>query len=150
MTRMDTADITVANVAPTGGLSRRLAAGDSPESVIDAINAIAGASDFMRFFTADHGAILRLQGQPADAIRFLIGHPMIASQMTKRAIGSALYAPLSLLIASDDSGTRLEFDRPSTFFAQFGDPEISQVALDLDNKFAALIHAVAGVIVPAA
>src|SRR5215470_1433513 len=109
-------------------VGRRLTAGESPASVIDAIEAMAGSSGFMRFLAADHGAILRLQGRPADAIRFLIGHPLIAAQMTRRAIGSALYAPLSLLVVSDGEGTRLEYDRPSSVFAQFHEPEVGNVA----------------------
>src|SRR5262245_29856776 len=81
-------------------------------------NAMAGASGFMRFLAADHGAILRLHGHSVDAIRFLIGHPLMAVCMTTHAIGSALNAPLSLLVASDGHGTRLEYDRPSSLFSQ--------------------------------
>src|SRR5262249_29570195 len=75
-------------------IQRRVTAGEPPQ-VISAIAAMAGASGFMRFLPAAHGAILRLHGQPADAIRLLIGHPLIAVRMTKRATGTALYAPLS-------------------------------------------------------
>lgn len=65
----------------------------------------------MRFAALDHGAILRAQGKPTDAVRFLIGHPLIASRMTQLRVGSALYAPLSLLVAADQrGGTRLEYD----------------------------------------
>jgi hypothetical protein len=123
-------------------VGRRLSGGESPASVINAINAMAGTSGFMRFFAADHGAILRLHGQPADAVRFLIGHPLIAARMTKRAISSALYAPLSLLAVSDGDGTRLEYDRPSSIFAQFNDPEIDNVAHELDEKLDAMIQSI--------
>jgi hypothetical protein len=123
-------------------VSRRLAAGESRESVIEAMNAMAGASGFMRFLAADHGAILRLHGHPVEAIRLLIGHPLIAVRMTSHATGSALYAPLSLLVASDGQGTRLEYDRPSTLFAQFHDVGISEVARELDGKFEALIQSI--------
>jgi len=63
---------------------------------------MAGRSGLMRFAALDHGAILRLQGKPTAAIRFLIGHPLTASRMTKLQIGSGLYAPLSLLVAADE------------------------------------------------
>jgi len=94
-------------------VTRRLAAGESRESVIETINGMAGTSGFMRFLAADHGAILGLHGHPVEAIRFLIGHALIALRMTRHATGSALYAPLSLLVASDGHGTRLEYDRPT-------------------------------------
>jgi len=123
-------------------VSRRLAAGESRESVIAAMNAMAGASGFMRFLAADHGAILRLHGHSIEAIRFLIGHPLIAVRMTTRSTASALYAPLSLLVAWDGQGARLEYDRPSSLFAQFHDACISEVARELDGKFEALIQSI--------
>jgi hypothetical protein len=124
-------------------VTRRLAARESRESVIEAINAMAGASGFMRFLAADHGAIMRLHGHPADAIRFLIGHPLIAVRMTTNVTGSALYAPLSLLLASEGHGTRLEYDRPSSLLSQFHDADILETARELDHKLDALIQSIA-------
>jgi uncharacterized protein (DUF302 family) len=116
-----------------------------PSSVLEAIAAMAGRSGFMRFATLDHGAILRLQGKPAEAVRFLIGHPLTASRMTQLRICSALYAPLSLLVAADErGGTLLEYDRPSTLLGQFADPGVSEVARELDEKLAALVESAAG------
>src|ERR1700682_5450176 len=124
----------------------RLEAKAPPSSVLETIAAMAGRSGFMRFAALDHGAILRLQGKPTDAVRFLIGHPLIAARMTTLRIGSALYAPLTLLVAADESGgTCLEYDRPSTLFSQFEDPGVAKVARELDDKMAALIDTVAGV-----
>jgi hypothetical protein len=124
-------------------VARRIAAGEPRESVIEAIDAMVGAGWFMRFLAADHGAILRLHGRSVEAIRFLIGHPLIALRMTMHATGSALYAPLSLLIVSDAHGTRLEYDRPSSLFAQFHDTDILETARELDHKLDALIHSIA-------
>ncbi len=124
----------------------RIEAKAAPSSVLEAIAAMAGRSGLMRFAALDHGAILRLQGKPTDAVRFLIGDPLTASRMTRLRIGSALYAPLSLLVAVDErGGTRLDYDRPSTLFSQFEDPGVAKVARELDEKLAALIDSVAGV-----
>jgi len=126
-------------------IQARVEAKAPPRSVIEAIAAMAGRSGFMRFASLDHGAILRLQGRSAEAVRFLIGDPLTASRMTSLRIDSALYAPLSLLVAADEhGGTRLEYDRPSTLFRQFDDPGVAQVARELDEKFAALVDTVAG------
>jgi uncharacterized protein (DUF302 family) len=126
-------------------IQARIEAKAPPSSVIEAIAAMAGRSGFMRFAALDHGSILRLQGQPADAVRFLIGHPLTASRMTKLRIGSGLYVPLSLLVAADKrGGTCLEYDRPSTLLSQFEDPGVAKVARELDDKFAELIHSVTG------
>ncbi len=126
-------------------IQARIQAKAPPRAVIEAIAAMAGRSGFMRFAALDHGAILRLQGRSAEAVRFLIGDPLTASRMTSLRIGSALYVPLSLLVAADErGGTRLEYDRPSTLLGQFDDPGVTQVARELDEKFAALVNAVAG------
>jgi uncharacterized protein (DUF302 family) len=124
-----------------------IAAKAPPSSVIEAIGAMAGRSGLMRFSALDHGAILRLQGKPTEAVRFLIGNPLTASRMTMLRIGSALYAPLSLLVIADKrGGTSLEYDRPSTLFSQFDDPGVAEVAQELDDKMAALIQSAAGVV----
>ncbi len=126
-------------------IQARIQAKALPRAVIEAIAAMAGRSGLMRFAALDHGAILRLQGRSAEAVRFLIGHPLTASRMTLLRIGSALYVPLSLLVAADErGGMRLEYDRPSTLLGQFDDPGVTQVARELDEKFAALVNAVAG------
>src|ERR1700730_16234623 len=44
----------------------------------------------------------------------------------------ALDVPLSLLVAADERGTSLEYDRPSTLLGQFEDPGIDEVARELD------------------
>src|SRR5262249_35069576 len=125
----------------------RIAAKAPRSAVIEAIASMAGPSGFMRFIALDHGAILRLQGKPTDAVRFLIGDPLTASRMTKLTIGSGLYAPLSLLVAADErGGTRLEYDQPSMLFGQFEDPGVTDVARELDSKFAALIDSIAGAV----
>lgn len=119
----------------------RLATAHEPaHAVLAAINGMAGPSGFMRFLKADHGQVLRLEGRVATAVRYLIGHPLTAARMTQRAIGAALYAPLSLLVSSDELGTRLEYDRPSTLFAQFHDAEIAAVAHELDQKLEVLLQ----------
>jgi uncharacterized protein (DUF302 family) len=79
-----------------------------------------------------------------DAVRFVIGNPMIAVRMTSQRISSALYAPLSLLIAgAERGGTYIEYDRPSTLFAQFDDAQIGGAASELDQKLDALIQSIA-------
>jgi uncharacterized protein (DUF302 family) len=134
-------------VFDSAAIQALVAAKAPPSSAIEAIAAMAGRSGLMRFSALDHGAILRLQGKPADAVRFLIGDPLTASRMTKLRIGSALYAPLSLLVAADErGGTRLEYDLPSTLFSQFEDPGVAKVASELDDKLAALVHSVAGAV----
>jgi hypothetical protein len=46
-------------------------------------------------------------------------------------------------VAAEGSGTRLEYDRPSTLLRPLGDEEVTRVALELDAKLAALIQSAA-------
>ena len=125
--------------AETGVFDAGTLQAKAPGEVLGAIAAMAGRSGLMRFAALDHGAILRVQGKPALAVRFLIGHPLTAARMTQHGIGTGLYAPLSLLVAGDEGGTFLEYDRPSTLFGQFENPGIDEVARELDEKMAALV-----------
>ena len=119
-------------------------AGAEPGAILEAIERMAGSSGFMRFATLDHGAVPRLQGHPMEAVRYLIGNPLIAARMTTREVGSSLYAPLSMLVVADGGGTRIEYDRPSSLFGRFQDHDVAEIAADLDAKLAALIESVTG------
>src|SRR5260370_16661471 len=124
------AEVVRALEAEAGGfdgalIHARIEAKAAPSSVLEAIAAMAGRSGLMRFAALDHGAILRLQGKPTDAVRFLIGDPLTASRMTRLRIASALYAPLSLLVAvHEPAGTPLHSDPPSPLFLQLLAPVV--------------------------
>jgi uncharacterized protein (DUF302 family) len=99
------------------------------------LEAMAGSSGFMLFRTSDHGRLLRLVGQQRKAVQYLIGNPLFAVEMTRHAIGAALYAPLRVLIyEAEDGKTCIEYDRPSSLFGQFGDERVSPMAAALDQK----------------
>jgi uncharacterized protein (DUF302 family) len=112
-----------------------LAEGDDPAKVRARLEAMAGSSGFMLFSTSDHGRLLRLIGQPRKAVQYVIGNPLFAVEMTRHAMGAALYAPLRVLIyEAEDGRTCIEYDRPSSLFGQFGDERIGPMAAALDQK----------------
>jgi uncharacterized protein (DUF302 family) len=117
----------------------QLRKGDDPEAVRARIESMAGPSGFMLFRTSDHGAILRLVGQRRKAVQYLVGNPLFAVEMTRHAIGAALYAPLRVLIYEEEPGTCIEYDLPSSLFGQFKDERIDRVADSLDRKLADLL-----------
>jgi len=125
-------------------VKQRIDAGAPLSAIHELIESMAGESGFMRFAAWDHGVFLRLMGKKVEAVRFAIGHPLIASRMTRHRISSGLYAPLSVLVSGNEGGgATLEYDRPSTLFQQFDDAGVMEVARDLDDKLAALIHRMA-------
>jgi uncharacterized protein (DUF302 family) len=94
----------------------------------------------MLFGTQDHGSLLRLAGQKRKAIQYVVGNPLFALQMTQHDIQASLYAPLRVLIYENADGkTRIEYDKPSSLFGQFGNAEIDAVAAMLDKKLEALV-----------
>ena len=112
-----------------------LAEGGDPAAVRARLEAMAGPSGFMLFGTSDHGRLLRIVGQQHRAVQYVIGNPLFAVEMTRHAIGAALYAPLRVLISeANDGKTCIEYDRPSSLFGQFGDERVSPMAAALDQK----------------
>jgi uncharacterized protein (DUF302 family) len=112
-----------------------LAEGGDPAAVRARIEAMAGSSGFMLFSTRDPGGILRFVGQQRKAVQYVIGNPLFAVEMTRHAIGAALYVPLRVLIyEADDGKTCIEYDRASSLFGQFGDERVDSMAASLDQK----------------
>ena len=103
---------------------------------------MAGSSGLMLFNTSDHGALLSVFGEAKQAIQYVIGNPLIAMQMTQHNLAAGLYAPLRLLVYRNERGkTCVEYDQPSSLFAQFNDERITAVARALDLKLGDLIAA---------
>ncbi len=121
---------------------RPLAAGGDVAAVRARIEAMAGPSGFMLFAAYDHGAAIGLVGPRRKAVQFVVGNPLYAIEMTRHAIGAALYAPLRVLLYEDEAGNScVEYDRPSSLFGQFGDERVNRIAASLDRKLADLVAA---------
>jgi uncharacterized protein (DUF302 family) len=101
---------------------------------------MVGPSGFMLFQTSNHGALLHLAGQTKKAAQYIVGNPLFAFQMTRHDIRAGLYAPLRVLLYEDEEGkTRVEYDRPSSLFGQFGNAKVTEVAAMLDRKLEQLV-----------
>jgi uncharacterized protein (DUF302 family) len=100
-----------------------------------------GDQGLMIFSMQDHGVLLTLAGSPRRAMRYAIGNPRIALQMTRHDIRAGLYAPLSVLVYESAPGVvRVEYDQPSTLFGQFGDADVAAVGRELDRKLTSVIE----------
>jgi Domain of unknown function DUF302 len=85
---------------------------------------------------------MSLAGDPARCTAYLMGNHTIAEQMYRHDPSVMLYAPLRTAIYVDAANrTRFAVDKPSTVFASFASPPISQVGIELDRKLAALLDA---------
>jgi uncharacterized protein (DUF302 family) len=85
------------------------------------------------FGERDHGALLQLVGGRRNALQYDIGNPLTASKMTRHQLPAALYAPLRVVLFEDEQGKGIfEYDKPSSFFGQYGDERVTEVGRYLD------------------
>jgi uncharacterized protein (DUF302 family) len=146
----ETIDLPVSYDAFTGRLEGLLGRFDpaiegvlaaDPAQAEKRVEAMAGEQGLMLFGTQNHGRLFALRGETRKAKRYHVGNPLIAFQMTQHDIRAGLYAPLTVLVYETGPATvRVEFDRPSSLFGQFGDRAVTDVALGLDAKLNALIE----------
>ena len=112
-----------------------------PEMAVrDHIKGIEGPLGLIIFNVIDHGVLLSLAGKIARAKQYVVGNPLFALQMTEKDIRAGLYAPLRIYIREDGPDKSvIEYDLPSTLFAQFQNAEVDRVAMMLDQKLEAAI-----------
>jgi hypothetical protein len=93
------------------------------------------------FGERDHGALLQIAGGKRHALQYDIGNPLTASNMTRHQLPAALYAPLRVVLFEDDQGRGIfEYDRPSSFFGQYGDERVTEVGVYLDAALEATLR----------
>ena len=93
------------------------------------------------FEERDHGSLLQIAGRSRNAVQYEIGNPLTASKMTRHQLAAALYAPLRVVLFEDEQGCGIfEYDRPSSFFSQYGDEGVTEVGQYLDAALEAVLH----------
>jgi len=98
----------------------------------------------MIFWRLNHGGLFSLIDQSCKAMRYTIGNPRIALQMTRHDVLAALYVPFNILVIENDGGSvRVEYDLPSSQLSQFGNADVLQIATQLDYKIQRLLDATA-------
>jgi uncharacterized protein (DUF302 family) len=93
------------------------------------------------FGEGDHGALLQIAGNRRNAVQYEIGNPLTASKMSRYQLPAALYAPLRVVLFEDEHGRGIfEYDRPSSFFGQYGDERVTEVGRYLDATLQAALR----------
>jgi uncharacterized protein (DUF302 family) len=93
------------------------------------------------FGERDHGALLQIAGSRRNAVQYEIGNPLTASKMTRHQLPAALYAPLRMVLFEDEQGKGIfEYDKPSSFFGQYGDERVTEVGRYLDVTLEAVLR----------
>jgi uncharacterized protein (DUF302 family) len=93
------------------------------------------------FGERDHGALLQIVGNRRNAMQYEIGNPLTASKMTRHQLPAALYAPLRVVLFENEQGRGVfEYDKPSSFFGQYGDERVTEVGRYLDAALEAALR----------
>jgi uncharacterized protein (DUF302 family) len=93
------------------------------------------------FGERDHGALLQIAGSRRNAMQYEIGNPLTASKMTRHQLPAALSAPLRVVLFEHEEGKGIfEYDKPSSFFGQYGDERVTEVGRYLDATLEAVLR----------
>jgi uncharacterized protein (DUF302 family) len=93
------------------------------------------------FEQRDHGSLLQAFGGRRNALQYEVGNPVTASKMTRHQLAAALYAPLRVVLIEDEQGKGVfEYDKPSSFFGQYGDERVTEVGRYLDVALEAALR----------
>jgi hypothetical protein len=102
----------------------------------------SGPHGFVLYWRADMTPLLTGSGELRPCTAYLMGYHAIPEKAYLHEPAVMLYAPLRTLIYIDSADrTRLAVDQPSTVYASFADPVITELGHDLDRQLAELLDA---------
>lgn len=99
--------------------------------------------DLMIYAIIDATPMMMLAGNRGHAVEYLLGNHVIAETMYRRDPNALLYAPLRVLLFSDNVGHAIfSIDQPSTVFAGLNDSDIAAIGVLLDHKVTELLRGI--------
>jgi hypothetical protein len=127
-------------------LFRRMKDAGTPDELERAVEAAVGPQGIMEFLRFDFGLPLRLDHHPTNrnALRLMLGNPLIMREMVRGTPDAGSYAPVSVLVDERDGRVHISYDRMASLLAPVGDPHALKVAQALDAKIERLLEAAAG------
>ena len=102
-----------------------------------------GAHGLMIFFRVDQGLVTSLSGKVKRCSLYLVGNPVIANQIIDIDLSGSFYVPfrVGLYDAGEPGGAVIGYDRPSSFLAALGRPELKEIGALLDQKIDGVVDA---------
>jgi uncharacterized protein (DUF302 family) len=99
--------------------------------------------ELMVYGKIDATELFSLAGHRTRAIEYLIGNHVIAETMFRHDARALLYAPLRMLVYSDDAGNAIfTMDQPGPAFGSLGIDDVSKVGKGLDHKVVNLLRVI--------
>jgi uncharacterized protein (DUF302 family) len=117
-------------------------AADTFAKVESVVKPVLGPTGLMQFAEFDDGGFIRKdrgEGTP-QAMRLLIGNPLIMKQMTELVPDAAAYAPVTVLVDERAGKVHVSHDRMASLLAVYKNPAATKIAQELDAKIETLIR----------
>lgn len=108
------------------------------------IGEVGGSLGLMIIARLDLGKVASLSDREKRCSLYLVGNPVIANQIISIDIRGGFYVPFRVVLYDDANGRGavIGYDRPSSFLATLGRPELAEIAASLDHKIDAVAAAV--------
>jgi uncharacterized protein (DUF302 family) len=122
---------------------QRIVESDGTWDEVRAAVARNAPNELMVYAKIDATPLLGVAGHDVKAVEYLLGNHVIAETMFRHDPKALLYAPLRLLVYSDDDGNAVfSMIRPSSAFGSLGIAEVTEVGLSLDRKVVNLLRVI--------
>src|ERR1700726_19638 len=115
---------------------------DSFQRVESIVKPVLGSTGLMQFGEFDDGGFIRKdrgEGTP-QAMRLLIGNPLIMKQMTELVPDAAAYVPVTILIDEREGKVHVSYDRMASLLSGYNNPGATKIAHALDAKIETLMR----------
>jgi uncharacterized protein (DUF302 family) len=99
-----------------------------------AITPTLGSSGFLAVSRLDQGALMSLRGTALHATQYLVGNPLIATEVIGSVRRGSVFAPFQAAIYEDQSGVHVSYMVPSSLFTSLDDHEVAAIGERLDVK----------------
>jgi uncharacterized protein (DUF302 family) len=93
-----------------------------------------GPSGFAAVTRVDQGALMSLRGTSLHATQYLVGNPLIATEVIGSVRAGSLFAPFPAAIYADGNGVHVSYMLPSSLFASVDDRQVAAIGAQLDDK----------------
>lgn len=108
----------------------------------ETIGAMKGPHGMMIFFRVDLGPTASLKGERRECTLYLIGNPLIATQIVAHDMRAGLLVPFGVQVYSEGGNGIISYNRPASALATLGNAEIDTIGAGLDEKIAAVLAAI--------
>jgi uncharacterized protein (DUF302 family) len=102
---------------------------------------LGGTHGLMIVASANQGAITSLSGKLKRCMLYLVGNPVIANKIIAIDIRASFYVPFRVALFDTGTDGTVSYDRPSSFLAALGRPELKEFGALLDQKIDGVIRA---------